>query len=379
MTRQYYRVNWADGMLIRTKDFDQLSDYIESRDNFIHALIYGDKLNYGLINPDRETPALSLRLINEELVLERLSAVFGTGHYVHFDQTHYPVSFSLFSLDQKDDDYVVSVVLDPESWMAFGDADPAEFPPRLPWKNYAIRLICTGIREYKPGQIPDYSLPVGYLRKNKGAYSLENSYIPPCLAVNAHPVLFAKFKQYHDDLYNLYQYALLCSRIARNSRLRSEINEAAESLQFISERLTDFISEQIDRYALNGNAEQPWEWYLVFKRLARNLYNSFNSIKAMEAHEAKILISQFTGVKPDDLTGQIQGLLKDNFEQSFINTSIEKIDQFMQTLLNVFRKLKELPEYRNRIYTNFEVGGIQKEETTEPLAPKTDFQLPFKV
>ncbi|MEP7267407.1 MAG: hypothetical protein ABI844_07235 [Saprospiraceae bacterium] len=346
------KINWSDGMLITKGHFDQLSDYIEYKDNLSHSFIYGRDHNYGLINIDDDHPALELKLMNDEIALHRLNGLFKSGQLVRYDNSQYPVSYKLSELkpinDFTDHDYVVSAVLNENDFIGYGEPNAQEFPPRLPYKNYSIKLSCIALEEYRPGNYLNNYLPIGIITQVKNVYTVSKKYIPPCITTDAFPLLFNKFQQYQEDLFTLYQNTLQCAQIARTSKKAGVINELAPSLQFIAERLTDFIADQLDWYQMNATSMRTWEWYLLFKRMARNVSNSFTCLRNMEIQDVKNFINVQSGVRPIDLTNTVQAMIDDKYDQSFVQYNIQNMDNFISTQIKIFNELKRLNSFISR-------------------------------
>lgn len=371
------KINWTDGMLITQAHLDLLYEYIDYHDGISQYMIYGGEFNFGLINTDFNQNALELQIINDELILIRLNALFKNGTLINYNNNQYKVNlkFSSDSIRNAGEKNVISVYLD-DTLALFGDADPQEFPPRIPYIERKLKLICIPEKEYIASKYEATYLPIGILKNDNGLLTLSDQYIPPVLNVMAHPILLKKFKEYHTTLLNIYQNSLYASQIALDSLKNGRINYLAESIQFISERLSDFIANNIDSYKLNGALLPTWEWYLIFKKLGRNLLNSFTTLKGMDAQDVKNYIDQWTRIKPNELNQCIEDIINDDFNPKLINQSIQRIDYLMEKINLVFEGFKGLREFQK---TNNMPWKEEENVKVTPTPEKESYKLPFNL
>lgn len=376
--KNVYKINWSNGMLIDRHHMYGIYEYIDYQSLLNQYMIYGNDLSFGLISLDNEHEALELRLENEVLKLIRLSALIKSGKHINYHETEYKVSLPISQIPNLNsiELHVISASLTEEE-VFFGEVDNQEFPPRLPFVTPKINLTSIPWNEYKKFGYESNYLALGVLKNENGTYSLSSQYIPPCINVRAHPLLATKFKSYHNQLFEIYQFALHSSQIARDSLIGGRENNLAQGLQFISERLSDYISNTIDSYKLNGSVLPTWEWYLIFKKLGRNLLNSFTTLKSIESQDVKNYIHQWCGVKPNDLTSCIQVIIEEEYNPKLINQSIQNIDNLMDTVHTVFNGLKNLREFEKTNTLPYKEAAYKVEKSIQ--AEETVNNLPFKL
>src|SRR5690606_36705970 len=214
----YLPVHWMDGMKMNKNHFIAHDKALTAQ---VAQTCSGllNRYNYGLL-PNHKGNAdykLFVSTDNQQQVQVRLQscrAITLGGHIVQINDdtpvaadsmgTGIPqLSLPFCELKGRSMEYLVILSVDPYSRIPYGDADPAEMPPRRPYTLPAYTLGLMPAGEAGAHMIGQFQLPVGKLTVMDQKVMLDDNYVPPCVSMSSHPDLIelhAEVEQFYGKM-----------------------------------------------------------------------------------------------------------------------------------------------------------------------------------
>jgi predicted component of type VI protein secretion system len=287
--KSFYQVNWINGMKINAGHFIDLENHFISR---IQQSISGsvNDLTYGLIPSAEQGPIArrfqlylkenKIRILHDFAVISPEGFLFQIPANQEFELTSPAGEFSFFNL---------VIIANPYSRKPIGEINSQESPLRHPDSVPEFRF------DWLPQQHPAVHIlardiiPVG--RFSVSTFDEDLSYIPPCVSVNAHPVLFQFYKKVQDS------FTKLEVRILEQMR-KSNLNASSRAMLV---NLMDFLNLQ----------KTSVDWYLPYQppvmmfekihQLARVLFYSIDFQKIQIKDNLRAMLVSMLGFKYDHL------------------------------------------------------------------------------
>ena len=185
--KQYFQVNWVNGMKITSDHFIELENHVISRLQNLSTGLVND-LSYGLV-PSQEletnSPRFSISLTDNKIkALRSFTMITPEGGIIHIPAN---VDFTFVRPTEESTQYYLVITGDPYSRKRVGQINELESPLRNPnvIPDYIFQLLSTQASSLHA--LGRSIVPVG---KYSGSSLDEDiSYIPPCTSVQSHPVL----------------------------------------------------------------------------------------------------------------------------------------------------------------------------------------------
>jgi len=376
--KEFLYVNWVDGMKINKTHFigdQQAAVYREAQGN---TILLNDH-NYGLL----PLPALSegiklwLNADNQHNVTLRVMdcrMVTRGGHVIVLQQDTALSSVELqaeipglktrleASGGQKIFYYIVLAV-DPYARVAVGQAT-RETPPRLPHiiSQYSLHLM--PVDETNPHSLGEYQVPVGRLIVEEQRVSLDEEYIPPVAAVNAHQSLLEVHAATELFLGKMERWSL---QIVQKILQKKQDNDLAISVQKICENVLVYLAAQTPSLRPAFLHQPPVHLIGSVSGLARLIKNSLDIFLGTIKEELINYLTEWCGVSQGEVESSITELCNNNYHHLDIKTSVDRLEDFTRTMSLVFSSLAGL----DYIGKKRETGIFVKEQA---ILPDADFQ-----
>jgi len=377
----FFPVNWVDGMKINRTHFQsQEQAFIYQTARAAASLL--NPLNYGLL------PAAPLKLFvtvdHQQQVQARVQqcrAITAGGYYIEFSEDTalsgsnmttplLSTPTALGHLRQRAEIWYVVLTINPYKRVAYGSADPAESPARLPYTLplYTIDLLAAD--DVAKNKIGDFQLPVGRLVLEEQRLSLDESYIPPCTAVSSHAELLAT----HAALEEFFSRLESCSlQIMQKILQKKQSNELSIIVQKICEQLLSFTAVQLAEWKSSGIVQPPVYMVSRTAALARLLKNGLDTWLGSGKEELVNYFTDWCNFSQGELEASIVQMAGHVYDHLDISVSLSRIAVFTSTISQLFHQLARL-EY---IGKRKDAGIFVKEEAltpggggVAPVAPK---------
>lgn len=369
-------VNWADGMKINKTHFIAQDNAFTWRQAHTVSSFLNEH-NYGLlpvIDRHHASAKLFLSIDNEQTVhlrIQRCRAITRGGYVLEFDSdtaltghhlsTRVPgLSVPFEELKNRSQAWFVILSADPYKRIPFGEADPKEAPPRLPFvvPEYALHLL--PVADTNSISLGEFQVPVGKLIVQDHVVQLVENYIPPCTAVNSHQELL----EVHAGLEQFFgQIELYALQIIQKIRQKKQQNDLADSILRICEHITVFTASETSNFRFTYLYQPPVLMLGAVAGLARLFKNTIDYFIGTSKDELISYCAEWCGVSQEELEGSIVRVASYQYQHTDINDALEKVADFTRIISSLLANLARL-EY---IGKKKEAGIFVKEQVLMPL------------
>ena len=369
----YLPVNWMDGMKINKSHFiAQNNAFTLQAAQGVSSLL--NNFNYGLL-PDKNNGngvKIFVSADNQQQVqvrLQRCTAVTLGGYVIEFDENDFSINtFKAFipqlsvpfaELKGKSAEYLVVVVVNPYKRVPYGDGDPNETPPRLPYTLPSYELQLMPVNETKENALGNFQIPVARVRVEDQKVLLDEDYIPPCSSINSHTDLV----EIHAALENFFgKIELYSLQIIQRILQKKQQNEMAFITQRLCEQIIFFTALQLNEFKQINLYQPPVFLINTVSAFARVIKNTLDVYIGSGKEELINYCIEWCDVNQGELEGAITTLANHKYDHLDINNSIEKVSVFTKLISRLFVNLSKL-EY---IGKRKEAGIFVKEQIIKP-------------
>lgn len=352
---QYLPVHWIDGMKINKNHFIAQNDAFTSQvTQGVSGLL--NEYNYGLL-PNASDGNNGLKLFvttdNQQQVQVRLQqcrAITLGGHiiqlgdgspinggYVSAAIPNLSIPFS--ELKGKSSDYLVVLIVNPYDRTPYGDADPAELPPRLPYTLPSYKLDLVPVNDVSSDAIGLFQLPVGKLKVLEQKVMLDEDYIAPCSSVKSHSYLIETHAALEHFFGKMELYAL---QIIQKILQKKQQNEMAGIVQKLCENIAFFTASHLSDIKLIHLQQPPVFLITTVAAFARLFKNTLDFYIGSGKEELLNYCVEWCDVKQGELEGAITTLANHPYNHLDINESLEKANGFIKLINHLFANLVRL-------------------------------------
>lgn len=392
---QYLPVHWLDGMKMNKTHFiAQNNAHTAQTAQSVGAFM--NDFNYGLL-PKRDVHGTGNQLVkiavladNQQQVQVRLQNCFAItrgGFIVHVDENS-PLKGDYLSaaisdlnvnyreLKGKTCDFLIVLTINPYERIAYGQADPAELPPRLPYTLPGYSLGLVSANDLISHSLGDFQIPIGKLKVLEQKVLLDEDYIPPCSVLGSHPDLL----ELHADVEQFFgKMELHAVHIIQKVLQKKQQNEMAIIVQKICEHIAHFTASHLGNFKLIYLHQPPVYLLNTVAAFARLLKNTLDFYTGSGKEELINYCIEWCDIKQGELEASISSLANHPYDHLDINASIEKVSVFTRRMDNLFSSLARLEYIGKRKDTGIFVKEqpIQKESSLfikEPVNPEPDPQ-----
>lgn len=356
MNKQYYMVNWVNGMKVKKQHFIQQQQAFTQQ--VMNAAAAGvTEIDYGLVLPVPGEPPSCKISVDLEPTRTLHVKVFGCraitpgGGLIHITGEHeQPVHFSIGMPEQSGDEpeqesrFMLAISTDPFTPVPAGEADPAEVPARHPYVRPDYRLSLLPLEQAAhtaAGRQPmgRFHLSIAEVRVTGGRAFLVEDYIPPCRAVYSFPLLVDAHTLFYNQLLKLES---LCLQIIQKILLKDQQYLLAHIVRYLSENILSYLNSVMYRFNWQIRYEPPVAMIESIAGLGRIIRNSIDTRQGTGKEE---LINYF--VEWCDLNqAQFEKVVSEVVDLVYIHTairpSVDSCSRFLREIVNLYTKLSEL-------------------------------------
>jgi hypothetical protein len=380
MDKSYLPVNWMDGMKINKSHFlAQDSAFIFQLAQSVSGVL--NNLNYGLLPSPQGDKNLKIFLSadNQQKVQVRLQscrAITAGGYYIEFGsdtalqgnnlQTQIlSPERTIKELKEKSAFYYIVLTINPYQRVAYGEANPTELPPRIPFSIPFYSLDLITVSDVTKNKLGAFQLPLGKIIIDDQKILLDESYIPPCSTVSSHPDLLEIHASLEQFFAKMESYALI---IIQKIQQKKQSNEMSVIVQKLCEQVLFFTGTEVAELKSIGLIQAPV--YIVSKlcSLARVFKNTLDCYLGSGKEELVNYLIEWCSFSKGDLESAIISASNHQYDHLDINSSVEKVSVFTIIISNLFHQLARL-EY---IGKRKEAGIFVKEEVINPATQASD-------
>ena len=239
----HYPINWIDGMKLSSSHFIAVQDFVTDSVRDAIALQTTD-LNYGLqpvVGDSVKMHVLMDHYNQLQLTLEECHAVTPNGIRIQISASQEGQTLTLSKdMTEMKGNASFSVFITAELFKPtpYGEAAAQEYPPRIPFLRPTYSLYLYTDEELKNKDFGDEYLMIGKVIVENGQVRLDDTYIPPCSCVIAHPSLQNLYHRIRSFYAKMENYAI---QISQKIHIKKQNNELSAMIDKIDERMLVFL------------------------------------------------------------------------------------------------------------------------------------------
>lgn len=375
---KHYFVNWVDGMKINKNHFIDQNKAIR---DVLHdvASLHLTPQRYGVLPPSaagENTFSVKVSLDNQNtlrIVVEACQAVTPGGVRISIPAFSSPVATEAdatpttilpFSTATGELDWWVVLIVHPYETQAAGAPDLTENPPRFPYvlPTYTIEVV--GSSQYKQFSYYPYALTIGKIFVYDNEIRLGDYYIPPCYAINAHPVLITQLGDFEVFLASLERH---CTHIVQKILKKTQPGDIAELVLFLCDRVMLYLGQALTATRWNLLYESPGALFFTMASLARIIKNTIDLRIGSGKDKLMKYLSEWCELKQGELESMLTSVANMTYEHNDVYKNISETAVFVKVISRLFETLSKLELIGER---KIDEGFIVKVEPGENEGPR---------
>lgn len=349
---QYRLTNWVDGMKIRKEHF------VNSENALIDAVrdaaaISLNNFNFGLLSPalgdkkSLEVNILRSQSDNFKISISLCRAVTAGGGRIEilpqYDQEIVCEdridSLAIAKGKSVTTSYFAVITVDYFNRIPFGDPHSDETPPRNPYTKPRYELHLVAEDDTAPDDFSCFHFPIAKFKFKAKELALDETYIPPCSVIQAHPAMVKLYKSIGGDLNKLQEYT---TSIVVKVIGKSQTSTLAQSIRKLSENIARQISTVFFSLRMIFTQYPPIYLAETVVQLANEIKLTLDFMPEKEKEEMLNYFkdqSQFSSAAFYEL---LEGAIDLNYDHNNIYDSFLPLRDLLDKLTDVFEKLSQL-------------------------------------
>ena len=372
----FYKVNWIDGMKINKDHF------IAMENSILEVIKHSEQTsitptNFGLL-PELSDQEGSLEVTISvdgqstiDVVLHTCRAITLGGYHINIskettkllEQSGH-ILRQQYSINKKDTEWYVVLVVNPLNRIAVGHADPEEDPPRHPYVFPEYKLDIIPKNETSKQVLGLYHLTIGKIIVEDGKPMVDSNFIPPCRSIQSYPDLKFTYNEVGSFLNQMEAFSIY---IMQKIHQKKQTNDLANIALYLSEQVLHYLNAHITEYRIIDKYEPPIKMFSKLGGLARVIKSSLDIFVGTGKEDFLNYLTNWCDLNQGALEGVLIETIEMEYVHTDINAALENISSFTKLMLTLFKKLNEL-EY---IGKKSETGIFVKEEVVDNTEVKS--------
>ena len=348
--KNYYRVNWIDGMKINKNRF------IDSENAFVKYTQLSSSrgitsTNYGLLPywTSENSLELSFSMDGQNTIVVSITncnAITIGGHLIHITpeiSAYLKNEGRLISTDYKIkdtvEDHFIVLSVNPYARIPVGDADPQEEPPRHPFVLPEYTLSIVPKNEVNEKGFGQYHLTIGRIIFENNIPKLDNDFVPPCTSIQSNERLIRAYQATSTFFNDLEKDTL---EIIQKIYQKKQTNDLAKMIQTLCNNTLLYIGSILSEHRAHDKNATPQAIIIKSMSLARVIQNSLNTYVGTGKEQLINYLSEWCNVSQGAFEDAISEMIELEYNHTDINASLETMGSFISLISSLFKKLNEL-------------------------------------
>ncbi len=337
-----YSVNWRDGMLLTQEHLRLQEQYLEELSRRYNVPL-GDR--WGLVRfgaSSRVALTLNASVTGDQVRVELVhcQAITPDGHLIHVTQSG-GRSLRASIITSPEDSISVWVSVQTEERQEFGDPDPAEEIPRMPYRaaSYALHL---GPRpEVPPGQVVQVALLV--MREKEVNHS--PSYIPPSVTLFSDDRLHQKAVEIRNRLETLLSIGNRAfTTLSAGGAMSGEGSDIKSGLQHTIYQFVTFLSSTLDEFVVSRNAGHPQQAVVWFRKQFRMFHTLLSLRPSVRDYLHERYFVKEAGSDISRFMSAIDQFLLSEYNHENIGQHMESIENILEMIRGLLSHIAHVKE-----------------------------------
>jgi hypothetical protein len=364
--KTYLPINWTDGVKL-TKDH-----FINNYFNFIATIneynnVNLNDFNYGIIDDTFELLAETEGSKSLKATLKKGNIIAKNGHLIQFSPEIYGKDYPVATLNETEldqnstDTFYIIVSINPNKLIPVGIPDPEMVPLHHPNVAPEIKLQILNKNEVNHNFLEGYFLILKKYNFQNGSFVDDENYIAPVTKLKNNKLLLNFSTFFNKELHAIYDFSI---SIHKKNIQNSANNKLVLNTFSLCKNIIQFYTE--NNFYLNNIAKEEPPVFMIEKIVILS-NNLMSTLTIMDEKEKEVLLQyyyEWIDVKPSELLNVLLHAKDVVYNHNDIYQSLEKMNQLIEVLKKLWKKLSEL-----------EYIGIRKEnivisEETKTAPPK---------
>ena len=368
--KNYYRVNWIDGMKINKNHF------IEMENSVLEMIKRSEQksctpTNFGVL-PELSDEGSSIDVTISvdgqstiDVVLNTCRAVTLGGYQIDItkdtknllEQSGHILK-QQYSINKEEKEWFVVLSVNPFNRIPVGNADPEEEPPRHPHVFSEYKLDILPKSETSGQELGLHHITIGKIVLEDGKPMVDADFIPPCRSVQSHPDLKFTYNEVSTFLNQMEAFSL---NIIQKIYQKKHTNELTKMALYLAEKVMLYLNASISEFRFKDKYEPPIMMISKVVNLGRVIKSSLDIHVGTGKEDFLNYLTDWCDLNQ----GAFENVLVDTIEMEYVHTDINaalgKVSSFTRLMLSLFKKLNEL----DYIGKKSDSGIFVKEEVVE--------------
>lgn len=365
---KYKAVNWQDGMKISKQHLiQQESFFIDSIRDAAAAQI--NRFNYGLLPVSSEQgKSLSVKITVDPARIIRAHllechAITPAGERVEISGAK--LTADLDFSGSKENTFYVTVSVNSFARNPVGTPSADEEPARPPFCEPACLVEIHPESQMSSGH--NQVLIIGKLQTLDGRLQVIDHYIPACASVKNFPLLLDKYYTLGNQLGEI---ANLNLSIVQKIHAKSQSTTLVRSFMALSEKVSDFLAENLARFMWIVSEMQPVFLVENFIRFAYVFRFTLERMPPKDKEELLTYFSEWTDMTVAQINERISVMIRSEYDHDDIMQSLSRAEDLMTTIHTIFTRLHSLDFIGKKKGGGAFVTELPADQVTQDVKPQ---------
>jgi len=343
---KYLPINWVDGMKISKTHFVNFENAVIDSTRDVAALGLTD-FNFGLLPLGFSvSDSHSLDVNSERVEVYHCRAVCRNGARIEIIN-HNLDELKISMLDlmggqalPQSSEWFVVIMVNPFQRNPIGDPDPTESPTRQPNTIPTYRVALIPVEQINTVDFAGSAIPIAKIKGGIQGLQRVDNYIPPCMRVDSNKELINVYRKFKSKITGIEEHILPIIRKINEKRRRNQSKPLAEDIFLVCQKLVETSSGSFDDFRMIYQQRPPIYMIAYFVKIARSIHTTMRFLSNKDSMLE--YFRQYTNLQYGNFNEVINGLINMNYNHFDIRESIDKIDNFLNLIENLFEQLKGL-------------------------------------
>jgi len=379
---QFHLTNWIDGMKINRQHFSNSENALLDHVRDLSAICVNAN-SYGLLSPEPgEKSALDCSVQSSQSKKFKISVslcraitvggcrieiIPGSDPELVSDNEIFITATSNIDERKKNSTPFLAIIsVDPFTRLPFGDPAADEYPPRNPFGINTYKLNIIAEDSLNTTSMGAYHFPIARFNVKNDELVRDNTYIPPCAFVNAHPATRQIYNFIGEYFTKIQDY---CTEIIQKTFIDGQNTQLAANIRRVCESNLRHISSEFFLFRTMYPKQSPVYLANAMVQLANAIKISINIISDKEKEEMLQHFREMNDISPTRFEEMIGNAIDVTYVHDDIYGSFQPLINFMNMWSDLLEKLKDL-KLINRRNEKFDVGPQRTIETQKDKGKK---------
>ncbi|WP_282057116.1 type VI secretion system baseplate subunit TssK [Maribacter luteus] len=340
-----FKINWVDGMKISKEHFQSLQNFAENsiKDAFV---VRKGRYGHGLLASHligKNEYAINLDIHKSlKVSITKLRAITTNGNRIEITENTPAVKEEIVVAELADKDLeegYVLINLDTANPVPFGEQEPNEIPPRLPYLTNGHFFTFISAGDLIKTGLTANQLPIAKIQKESKGLSVAPDYIPPCLTLGAHESLVHFYNEAETFLKMTERNAIL---IVQKIMSKQSDNPIADAMQLVVDKAYVYLAQHITKVKWEEHDMHPKELLEILVSFARIFKGSVDISSPENKEQLFNYFGEWTDLKGGDYEKLFTDVINLQYNHNDIDQNLSVIKSFMQTIDRLFTVLTQI-------------------------------------